>query len=143
MALGADRFSRDDAKEIVTDNDTKLQWQDNTEANSTKKYWSDAITYCEGLDLGGYDDWRLPNVKELLSITDDKRYDPAIDPTFKYVNSDSYFSSTTTAYFNNVAWTVHFLLGSAGHDGAYKDERDDNIDKYDKYEDFVRCVRSK
>ena len=30
--------------------------------------WHDALAYCENLDLGGHDDWRLPNVKELQSI---------------------------------------------------------------------------
>jgi hypothetical protein len=30
----------------------------------------------------GHDDWRLPNVKELESLTDVRRFDPAIDPAF-------------------------------------------------------------
>ncbi len=31
--------------------------------------WQAAIEACIALDYGGYDDWRLPNVQELLSIT--------------------------------------------------------------------------
>ena len=32
--------------------------------------WCEALTYCENLSLAGHDDWRLPNVLELLSIVD-------------------------------------------------------------------------
>ena len=33
----------------------------------TKKSWTEAIKHCEDLTLGGYD-WRLPNIRELISI---------------------------------------------------------------------------
>ncbi len=32
--------------------------------------WNSALTYAENLNLGGYTDWRLPNVKELETLTD-------------------------------------------------------------------------
>ena len=31
--------------------------------------WDSAKVYCSNSTLGGYSDWRLPNVDELLSIT--------------------------------------------------------------------------
>jgi hypothetical protein len=40
--------------------------------------WEEALDYCEGLDLGGQTDWRLPNAKELQSIVD---YDRSPDTT--------------------------------------------------------------
>jgi hypothetical protein len=40
-----------------------------------------ALQYCESLELGGFDDWRLPNVRELQSIADYGRY-PSVDPAF-------------------------------------------------------------
>ncbi len=49
--------------------------------------WESALAYAEGLTHGGYDDWRLPNAKELHSIVDYSRSpntsaSPAINPLF-------------------------------------------------------------
>ena len=70
----------------ITDTATGLTWQ---QADSTKGMnWEEALEYAENLTLGGYDDWRLPNAKELQSIVDYSRSpetsnSPAIDPIFK------------------------------------------------------------
>lgn len=37
--------------------------------NPARMTWSGASAYCDALDLGGVDDWRLPRVGELGSIT--------------------------------------------------------------------------
>jgi hypothetical protein len=66
--------------DIVTDNDTSLIWEDGS--TIAKKNWSEAISYCESLELGGYDDWRLPNKNELLSIVDYSKISPAIKDGF-------------------------------------------------------------
>lgn len=52
--------------------------------------WSVAMTYAENLREGGYDDWRLPTIRELMSIFDYTQGEPEIagfDPI------DSYWSS--------------------------------------------------
>ena len=52
----------------VTDRATGLTWQ---QADSGRGMnWPDALAYAEQLELGGHDDWRLPNAKELQSIVD-------------------------------------------------------------------------
>ncbi len=91
--LETSNFSRDNATEVVTDSTTGLQWQDNEAAKTTMKEWQDAIDYCENdVTLGGHNDWRLPNSKELLSIADWSRYDPVVDTTYFFnVSSYSYF----------------------------------------------------
>jgi len=63
-------FSRDDTAQIVTDNKTKLQWQDdkNTASDDIVLKWGKAVSYCETLTLGGYSDWRLPNIDELSNL---------------------------------------------------------------------------
>ncbi|MBD3817235.1 MAG: DUF1566 domain-containing protein, partial [Halothiobacillus sp.] len=68
-ALSAD-FNRDDSKAIVNDNATGLSWHDDADASSYQATWQGAIDYCEALTLGGYDDWRLPNINELYTIVD-------------------------------------------------------------------------
>jgi len=52
--------------DVITDDISQLQWQDNSDAKAIKKNWFDALTYCEALSLGEEDDWRLPNIKELF-----------------------------------------------------------------------------
>jgi hypothetical protein len=50
--------------------------------------WQEALEYAENLEYAGYDDWRLPNAKELQYIVDYSRApdvtdSPAIDPIFQ------------------------------------------------------------
>ena len=45
--------------------------------------WPQALSFAEGLEYAGHDDWRLPNVKELQSIVDYSGAFPAIDSTFQ------------------------------------------------------------
>ena len=147
------RYSRDDTTEIVTDYVTGLQWADNNESNSTKKQWltdenydtchndktdpachdtsgDTATTYCEALELGGYTDWRLPNSKELMSIADKSKRNPAIDATFHYIVSVYYWSSTTVVGYKDNAWGVGFNSGY-----------DDLNYKFSSF--YVRCVRAR
>jgi len=56
LMADANRFSRDDTTQIVTDTTTGLQWQDDANASSLTKKWTEAIDYCEALTLGGHDD---------------------------------------------------------------------------------------
>lgn len=121
---------RDEAKETVYDPTTKLMWQDNSE--SIIRNWQNAITYCDNLTLGGYSDWRLPEIKELLSINDTTQYEPAIKNGFQNVVTSYYYdywSSSTTASSSDDAWTANFRRGGSG-----------NIAKY-SYDMSVRCVR--
>jgi hypothetical protein len=101
-------YTRDNTKEIVTDNITGLMWQDNSEAKTLQLTWQGAMDYCDGSTLGGYSDWRLPAVEELESIVDYGRNNPSIDPTFKNVESNLYWSSTSVS---GNAWMVNFYDG--------------------------------
>lgn len=51
----------------ITDTDTSLMW---TQLPSSSMPWDSALTYAEGLTTGGYSDWRMPNIKELQTLTD-------------------------------------------------------------------------
>jgi hypothetical protein len=59
----------------VTGNVTGLIWTQSTDTNgdSSVDYLdrmsqNSAVSYCESLSLGGYDDWRLPDIKTLYNL---------------------------------------------------------------------------
>ena len=110
----------------VTDQHTGLDWQQQDDGG--KRTWEEGIAYCEGLSLANQTDWRLPNIKELESITDDNRLNPAIDPIFTGTSASNYWSSTTYARFSDSAWYVDF---SDSYVSVY----------YKSSHYYVRCVR--
>ena len=51
----------------ITDADTGLMW---TQVPASAMTWSAALAHVENLVFAGYSDWRLPNIKELQTLTD-------------------------------------------------------------------------
>ena len=110
---------QDNGNGTVTDNSTGLVWQQDSARDDEGRYndmtWQEALTYCEGLDLGGYTDWRLPSLKELLSLVDYSRYFPAINSDyFRYTVPGVvpyYWSSTTYHFYPEGAYLVEFDYG--------------------------------
>ena len=73
---------RNNAKEIVTDTKTNLMWQDNDDAKTLQKNWYEAIEYCKQLKIQDIEQWRLPTIQELFTITDSERQYPSIKKEF-------------------------------------------------------------
>jgi fibronectin type 3 domain-containing protein len=119
----------DNGNGTVTDYRTGFMWQKGEAGSMT---WSSALSYCEGLNLGGHSDWRLPNIKELESITDDTTYNPAIDTTFFPGVMWNYWSSTTDAGSPDLAWYVHFYGGFVSN---YNSSKPSSF--------YVRCLRGR
>ena len=124
-------FVRDAGTQIVTDTATGLQWQDNTGDYTT---WEGAIDYCEALDLGGKQDWRLPNINELRSLAKVSTFNPAISSVFvNYkdgMGSNLYvWSSTTNSSATDSAWM--FWFGNGKYSNSVKRSNTN-----------VRCVRA-
>ncbi len=114
--------------DIVTDNVTGLQWQDDAVVSETT--WQGAIDRCEALTLGIYSDWRLPNINELISLVDDTRFDPSIDTSiFDHTISGGYWSSTSRAGYSSSAWLIGFSGGGQNGNGK-------------SHNFYVRCVRA-
>ena len=157
---GADtKYTRDDGTDIVTDHLTMLMWQDDEDVETNVARWITednynlckadenasacfdtsgeltAVTYCAALRLGGYQDWRVPTIKELRSIVVYTPSIPAIDPSFKHMAENiswtarHYWSSTPVANHNLAAWPVSFQSG-------YVRFRTKNMPHH------VRCVRN-
>ena len=115
------------SEKVVLDNNTGLMWQ---QTIPTSTYWGKAVSYCENLEYASYTDWRLPTPKELLTIVDNSKYDPAIDTTYFPNTPSSYFwSSSPDADDTPYAWSVGFNNGD-----GYNHAKSYNYL-------YVRCVR--
>lgn len=112
---------------VATDDVTNLQWQDDASIATTKD-WQEAITYCNTLNLGDKEDWRLPNKNELISIVDYAKSTDVFLDGFEQVSNGTFWSSTTSAVDAGTAWNVNFGAGYV-----------DNGNK--TYDYSVRCVR--
>lgn len=123
---GRNNFT-DDGNGTVMDDTTGLMWQQDDDG--VTRNWETALSYCEELLLAGHSDWRLPDAKELGSITDVTWYQPSIDTTyFPTAKSSTYWSSTASADPLFDVWSVFFNNGVvAGHGYTYIN--------------YVRCVR--
>ena len=123
-------------EEIVIDNNLGLEWQKNIAAD--KFDWQHAITYCADLDYGGYDDWRLPKPKELLSIINYSRDNPPTDTV--------YFAEAGTSISNDF-WTSKKYIGNSSKAwgvGFYKGYDGGNLYYYSNDTQlYVRCVRGR
>lgn len=74
----------------VTDNVTGLTWTQTADINGDgtidvddKLYYSEAVTYADDVlnpqNYGGYNDWRLPSIKEIYSLMNFSGTDPSAD----------------------------------------------------------------
>ncbi|MCP4603561.1 MAG: DUF1566 domain-containing protein [Proteobacteria bacterium] len=99
--------SDDDTQKTVLDQATGLIWQ---KKFSVRKNWKQSLAYCEGLEYGGFDDWRLPNVQEMRTLINLAITDPSSD--FPGLPADYFWTSSSSTYYTNNAWCLHFPLGS-------------------------------
>lgn len=86
-----DNIFIDNGDGTVSDTATGLMWQ--KADDGTGKNWEEALHDAETLELASYDDWRLPNARELQSIVDYTRSPQttnshAINPIFDTTEID-------------------------------------------------------
>lgn len=109
-----DHFT-DNGDGSILDHLTGLVWQKNPPA--TALTWEQALTAAENLTLAGHDDWRLPNIKELFSIHDPTRTNPAASPLFGLPSIAKYWSSTSIPGQQGVkAWYFDTRFGITTYD---------------------------
>ncbi len=126
---GNQRFELVMNNEAVLDRETGLVWERDT---SNDWYtWYEALDHCYSAYIGGRGGWRLPTIAELATLIDETQTDPVLPAGHPFINVklvDSYWSSTTSASFNNFAWLVNFGSGAVHSD-------------YNSYSYYVRAVR--
>jgi len=109
--------------DTVKDVQTGLNWQRAVDPRSYS--WEAAKTYCQSRGAG----WRLPVLKELLTLVDPKRKDPAIDVNaFPAAPSTYFWSASPSVPSTASAWIVSFSFGNSNQSDVSDTHR-------------VRCVR--
>jgi hypothetical protein len=112
------------------DEKSGLVWQDNKEVSTVERSFDGAKKYCQDLVLDGFDDWRLPTLREAFTIVDLTRDRPALKNGFKMRLSGRFWTDTLFAKNpDKEAWRLSMSYGEAE---PYKKAR--------AYR--VRCVRS-
>jgi hypothetical protein len=110
----------------VTDTTTGLMWMQGVALAGGQ--WSSMLQVCEDSTLANHDDWRLPNIKELLSIADLSHSSPALDTTYFMTGADFwngrylYEASSTSqaqaaAYFHCIDAARGAVTGCAKNTG--------------------------
>ncbi len=145
--------------ETISDIATGLMWQEADDG--LLRNWEESLSYAESLELGDYNDWRLPNAKELQSIVDYSRSpqtsnSPAIDPLFSTTEIEDpngnagqypYFWTSTTHQdgINPYSSAVYIAFGEAqgimldklldvhGAGAQRSDPKSGDIDDYPQY----------
>jgi Protein of unknown function (DUF1566) len=128
----------DNGDGTITDNNTLLMWEKKVAGGNSDRTcltdlhgvdsectWAEAtgawIAAINAAGLGGYTDWRVPNVKELQSIVDYSKPfpGPTVASSFPGVTgADDYWSSTTLAGNSIYVRSVNF--GDGGVNGDVK-----------------------
>ena len=127
FAFATETFARDDAKEIVIDNENGLVWQDNLDSKKLRKNFDSAVKYCDQLQHAGYTDWRLPTMDDYDLIIEAGKRNPVIPEQFKFYQSNYYW----TADEGSMEIFAHRINLFNGNDNDYSKS----------YRTFVRCVR--
>jgi hypothetical protein len=88
---------------VVKDDHTGLYWTGNV---STGKTQPQAVTYCDDLVQGGYSDWRLPNIVELVTVMDSGNTQQGLHSDWVTGN---YWSSTQDPVTTANYWIVEII----------------------------------
>lgn len=111
----------------ATDTRTRLMWKVCSEGQTWSagactgtavvKTWAAALADAEALVFAGHGDWRVPNLKELLSLVEHCTTNPSINASVFPSTPGGYFwSGSPNASYSSYAWLVNFYSGYAGND---------------------------
>lgn len=100
----------EDLGEVVIDHNTNLMWQ--KEGSDRGLTYANVQSYIEGLnrqEFAGYNDWRLPTTKELMTLVEEKKQSNGlyIDPVFDSKQKWCWTADEADDWWCG-AWAVYF-----------------------------------
>jgi hypothetical protein len=100
----------DNANGTVTDHLSGLIWQQMPYGDTVT--WENALLYADTCTVGGYADWRVPNIREMQSLNDESIGNPSISIAhFPGVGKNKFWSSTTLPNQPSRAWYLDTRFG--------------------------------
>ena len=142
VEAGATLSYTDNGDGTITDNNTGLTWEKKSDdgglhdkdsafpwsgngSQDTVWDWLDDVNAEGGTGFAGYNDWRMPNLKELQSLVHFERSSPMTSTAFhnncgagatvltgSCTLVEVYWTSTTRAQYPTKAWSVSFTDGT-------------------------------
>ena len=110
------RFNEDG--NLIFDSRTERIWLNDKKLNMDAATWKEAINCIKSLNsnrAAGFNDWRLPNIRELDSLVDTTQHSPAFAADCLFAaTKDGYWSSTTSLYEPRYAWVLYPRDGAIG-----------------------------
>ena len=114
--LSTRRFERSVA--TIVDRATNLMWWRNACSGAAPVNWDeafDAVLMMNRSAAGGFDDWRLPNIREIESLLDIRYHSPALPAGFHDIPIQSgCWTSTSSALDPRYAWVLYTQDGALG-----------------------------
>jgi hypothetical protein len=117
-------FSKEEARswqvdrQTAVDRRTGMMWSRPADSAGPPVTWQEALKTIKAMNrltAGGYNDWRLPNIRELESLADMNSHSPALLPDHPFDGvADGYWSSTTSVYEPRYAWVLYTRDGAVG-----------------------------
>lgn len=102
-------FSFTKQGECVLDNGTGLMWAPAGPAMP----WTDCPAYAAQARFGGFSDWRVPSIKEQMSVVDFSRVNPSTDPTY-FPETGIFWSSTVDVSYADAQYVYALDFGTGG-----------------------------
>ena len=106
---------------------TEYVWENPVAA--PKQPWANAASYCEGLDLGGKTDWKMPTLEQLGTLYSAEKYNNCYWQEGLVGACSNYWSADVDPADEDNAYTYYFLQGS-----------EISVDKGQQA--YIRCVRN-
>ena len=78
--------------------------------------WENALAYCEGLNLAGQTDWRIPHIDELKSLVNPPKSTPPNIDTTAFGSAVSTYYWASYSRDKPLAWRVYFGRGFGPQD---------------------------
>jgi hypothetical protein len=111
----------------VFDTMTGLTWQQ--EVDGSNYTFAAATAFCTSPSLPGMG-WRLPTMKELQTLVDERAPSPVIDPIFPTTPAQFFWTSSSDSTDATKVWIVDFMQGGTASQPVSTSKNT-----------FVRCVR--